>query len=96
MLQHRNRIPVPFADVRIATVALRDKGFPVSGVAELLLANEAEKETTVGANCADLIVEPNRPVRNEIGFGGQVLEGTGERHTRGLTVQQRNVDVTLV
>ena len=57
MLQHRNRIPVPFADVSIATVALRNKGFPVSGIAELLLANEAEKETTVGANCADLIVD---------------------------------------
>jgi hypothetical protein len=57
MLLHRNRIPVPFADVRIATVAFRDEGFPVSGIAELLLTNEAEKETPVDPNCADLIVD---------------------------------------
>jgi hypothetical protein len=74
-------------------MADRDDRFRFS---RALLTNEAENETSVGVNCADLIVDRIARFVMESAFGGQVLEGTGERHTRGLTVQTRDVNVTMV
>jgi hypothetical protein len=69
-LQYRTLILILLADVDCNRRAPPGEEFPLSGILELLLTNEPEKEITVDTNCADLIIDRNRPARYQSGFSG--------------------------